>query len=126
MIKLNHIRLSKTAYPSPLHMVPKKGSFEWRLVGYYRALNAQTIKEMYPISCIMDFTVELQSKPMFSHIDLVKANSQIPINPADVYETAICPSSLFESLRMHFSICNVSSTFQRFILDTYHLLMLLM
>ncbi|GFW40541.1 transposon Ty3-G Gag-Pol polyprotein [Trichonephila clavipes] len=56
MIKLNHIRPSKSAYASPLHMVPKKDSIEWRPVGDYRALNAQTIKEKYPIPCIADFT----------------------------------------------------------------------
>ncbi|GFX19320.1 retrovirus-related Pol polyprotein from transposon 17.6 [Trichonephila clavipes] len=59
MIKLNHIRPSKSAYASPLYMVPKKDSIEWRPVGDYRALNAQTIKEKYPIPCIADFTSEL-------------------------------------------------------------------
>ncbi|GFS55629.1 transposon Ty3-I Gag-Pol polyprotein [Trichonephila clavipes] len=62
MIKLNHIRPSKSAYASPLHMVPKKDSIEWRPVGDYRALNAQTIKEKYPIPCIADFTSELYGK----------------------------------------------------------------
>ncbi|GFX57365.1 transposon Tf2-6 polyprotein [Trichonephila clavipes] len=116
MIKLNHIRPSKSAYASPLHMVPKKDSIEWRPVGDYRALNAQIIKEKYPIPCIADFTSELYGKQIFSHIDLIKAYHQIPINPSDVHKTAICtPFGLFESLRMQFGLCNASSTFQRFI-----------
>ncbi|GBM65904.1 Retrovirus-related Pol polyprotein from transposon opus [Araneus ventricosus] len=114
--KIQLKRPSKSAYSSPLHMVPKKGSVEWRLVGDYCALNAQTIKEKYPIPCIADFTSELHGKQMFSHTDLIKAYHQIPINPADVHKTAICtPFGLFESLRMQFGLCNASSTFQRFI-----------
>ncbi|GFT75279.1 hypothetical protein TNCV_950971 [Trichonephila clavipes] len=116
MIKLNHIRPSKSAHASPLHMVPKKDSIEWRPVGDYRALNAQTIKEKYPTPCIADFTSELYGKQIFSHIDLIKAYHQIPINPSDVHKIAICtPFGLFESLRMQFGLCNASSTFQRFI-----------
>lgn len=116
MIQLGHMRPSKSQYSSPLHMVPKKGSTEWRPVGDYRSLNAQTIKEKYPIPCIADFTSELHGKQIFSHIDLIKAYHQIPINSADVHKTAICtPFGLFESLRMQFGLCNASSTFQRFI-----------
>ncbi|GBM26260.1 hypothetical protein AVEN_22807-1 [Araneus ventricosus] len=107
MIQLNHMRPSKSAYSSLFHMVTKKGSVEWRPVGDYRALNAQTIKEKYPIPCIADFTSEFHGKEMFNHIDLVQEYHQIPINPADVQKTAICtPFGLFESLRMQFGLCN--------------------
>ncbi|GBN68239.1 Retrovirus-related Pol polyprotein from transposon 17.6 [Araneus ventricosus] len=110
------MRPSKSAYASPLNMVPKKGSVEWRPVGDYRALNALTIKEKYPVPCITDLTSELHSKQMFRHIYLVKAYHQIPINPADVHKTAIsAPFGLCESLRMQFRFCNASSTFQGFI-----------
>ncbi|GFY13818.1 hypothetical protein TNCV_985901 [Trichonephila clavipes] len=99
-----------------LKVPAKLDSIEWRPVGDYRALNAQTIKEKYPIPCIADFTSELYGKQIFSHIDLIKAYHQIPINPSDVHKTAICtPFGLFESLRMQFGLCNASSTFQRFI-----------
>lgn len=58
MIELGHMRPSKSQYASPLHMVPKKGTVQWRPVGDYRALNAQTIKDKYPIPHITDFTAE--------------------------------------------------------------------
>ncbi|KAF8794546.1 Transposon Ty3-I Gag-Pol polyprotein like [Argiope bruennichi] len=97
IIHLGHMR-PKSTCSSPLHTVPKKGSVEWRPVGDYRALNAQTIKDKYPILCIADFTSELHGKQKFSHIDLVKAYHQ--------------------SLRMQFVLCNASSTVQRFIDET--------
>ncbi|GFV86518.1 transposon Tf2-9 polyprotein [Trichonephila clavipes] len=60
MITLGQMRPSKSNYASPLHMVPKKDSTEWRPVGDYRALNAQTIKDNYSVPNILDFTSNLQ------------------------------------------------------------------
>ncbi|GBM66685.1 Transposon Ty3-I Gag-Pol polyprotein [Araneus ventricosus] len=115
MMHLVHLRPSKSNYASPLHMVPKKGTLNWRPVGDYRALNSQTLKDKYPIPCIADFTAELHESKMFSRIDLIKAYHQIPIHPEDIHKTAICtPFGLFESTRMQFGLCNASATFQRF------------
>ncbi|GFW41799.1 transposon Tf2-8 polyprotein [Trichonephila clavipes] len=61
MITLGHMRPSKSNYASPLHMVPKKDSTEWRPVGDYRALNAQTIKDNYSVPNILDFTSNLHA-----------------------------------------------------------------
>ncbi|GFU90809.1 hypothetical protein TNCV_1239581 [Trichonephila clavipes] len=116
MITLGHMRPSKSNYASPLHMVPKKDSTEWRPVGDYRALNAQTIKDNYSVPNILDFTSNLHGTKIYSHIDLVKAYHQIPINPDDVHKSAIItPFRLFESTRMQFGLCNAAATFQRFI-----------
>ncbi|GBN70242.1 Transposon Ty3-I Gag-Pol polyprotein [Araneus ventricosus] len=116
MMHLGHLRPSKSNYASPLHMVPKKGTLDWRPVGDYRALNSQTTKDKYPIPCIADFTAELHGSKLFSRIDLIKAYHPIPIHPEDIHKTAICtPFGLFESTRMQFGLCNASATFQRFI-----------
>lgn len=44
-------------------------------------LIAQTIKDKYPILCIDDFISDLHNTKIFSHVDLIKAYHQIPINP---------------------------------------------
>ncbi|GFU45919.1 hypothetical protein TNCV_5102221 [Trichonephila clavipes] len=95
-------------------------STEWRSVGDYRALNAQTIKDNYSVPNILDFTSNLHGTKIYSHIDLVKAYHQIPINPDDVHKSAIItPFGLFESTRMQFGLCNAAATFQRFIDEVF-------
>ncbi|GFT24628.1 transposon Ty3-G Gag-Pol polyprotein [Nephila pilipes] len=103
-------------YSSPLHLVPKKGSDDWRLVGNYRALYRQTKRDSFPILSVLDFNSELHGTQIFSHVDLVKGFHQISFAPEYVHKTAICtPFALFESTRMQFGLCNAFSTFQRFI-----------
>ncbi|GFT05918.1 transposon Tf2-11 polyprotein [Trichonephila clavipes] len=87
MMQLGHLRPSSSNYASPLHMVPKRALSIGDLWGDYRALNAQTIKDNYPIPCLADFTANLHGSKIFSQVDLVKAYHQIPMNPDDIHKT---------------------------------------
>ncbi|GFW99657.1 hypothetical protein TNCV_3418901 [Trichonephila clavipes] len=75
--------------------------------------NMITLGHMRPSK---NFTSNLHGTKIYSHIDLVKAYHQIPINPDDVHKSVIItPFGLFESTRMQFGLCNAAATFQRFI-----------
>ena len=113
MLQSGIVRPSKSPWASSLHMV-RKSDGTWRPCGDYRALNAITVPDRYPLPHIQYTTQGLSGSSIYSKIDLKKAYYQVPMSEKDIEKTAVTtPFGLFEFTRMPFGLRNAAQTFQR-------------
>lgn len=109
------IRESFSEYASPVVLVKKK-SGDYRLCVDYRALNARTVKDRYPLPHIEDQVTRLSGKCFFTALDLAQGYYQVPINKESVDKTAfVTPSGQYEFLKMPFGLANAPAVFSRLI-----------
>ena len=110
------IEESNSPWSSPLVLVQKKDK-SWRLCVDYRRLNAQTIKDAYPIPRIADDLDSLAGSRWFTSLDLNMAYHQIPMREIDKEKTAFGTprGGLYQYKVMPFGLCNAPATFQRVI-----------
>lgn len=108
MLSIGIIRPSDIPCISPLHLVHKPGSTDYRNCMDYRKINASTIPDRYPVPHIHDFTSRLQGTCIFSKIDLTEAYHQIPVAPENCLKTVVTtPFGLYEFVKMPFGLRNV-------------------
>jgi hypothetical protein len=94
-----YIRRSRSPYAAPVLFVPKPGGApgELRMVIDYRALNAITVKDRFPLPLPEELIDKLQGKKFFSKMDFWSGYSQNRVASEDIEKTAfVGPDGLWE------------------------------
>ena len=119
-LKTGRIRPSKSPIASPFFFVKKKDG-KLRPVQDYRKLNDATIKNKYPLPLIQELIDKIKDAKIFSKMDIRWGYNNIRIREGDEYKAAFRTNKgLFEPTVMFFGLTNSPATFQNFMNDILH------
>lgn len=111
------IRASRSPAASPVLFVRKPGG-GLRFCVDYRALNALTVKNRYPIPLIRETLDRLCRARYYTKIDIIAAFNRLRIAKGDEWKTAFRTRyGLFEYLVMPFGLTNGPASFQHYVND---------
>jgi len=121
-LRTGRIRSSKSPIAAPVFFIKKKDGSLW-LVQDYRALNAVTVKNKYPLPLISELVSQLCRAKYFTKLDVRWGFNNVRIKPGDEWKAAFHTNrSLFEPLVMFFGMTNSSATFQTMMNDIFRTL----
>jgi len=111
-LRKGYIRLSKSSQTSPVFFVGKKDGSK-RMVMDYHSLNNQTVKNNYPLPLITDLIDNIESKRVFTKMDLWWGFNNVRIKEGDEWKGAFTMHiEFFEPTVMFFGMTNSPATFQ--------------
>ena len=109
------IRPSTSPVASPVILIKKPGG-GLRFCVDYRALNAITIKNRYPIPQIRETLDRLYKARFYTKLDVISAFNNLRVKAGDEWKTAFTTRyGQFEYMVMPFGLYNAPSTFQSYI-----------
>jgi RNase H-like domain found in reverse transcriptase/Reverse transcriptase (RNA-dependent DNA polymerase) len=122
-LESGRIRPSKSPMASPVFFIKKKDG-ALRLVQDYRALNAMTVKNKYPLPLISELIEKLRGAKYFTKLDVQWGFQNVRMKEGDEWKAAFRTNrGLFEPL-VFFGLTNSPATFQTMMNDIFHKLVL--
>ena len=119
LLKAGFIKPSESEFGAQVLFVNKKDGTR-RMCIDYRSLNADTVRDVYPLPLIDEIFDRLAGARVFSKLDLRSGYHQMRVNPEDTHKTAFrTPFGNYEFLVLPFGLTNAPSAFSRMIAKVF-------